>query len=199
MTLKASVMLAAILTVALSVLALRESFWCYVSTGVAILMIWRGEAWKAAFLESEQRVSELQRQLRQPISSSRESLSPDSLIRDDARRSVVWRVSLQLADATCLDPSLSRCALPGCKTHLQSNETHGNALPVQEGASPVTCLDPFPFLPGVESSALHLNPLDVNQNRTRFKFPYSIGGNTSRLVLPPIEYGFSRVRAKPNK
>jgi hypothetical protein len=68
--LKESVTLSGILTVALLALALRTSFWCYLSTGVAILMIWRGEAWKTVFLQSEQRVSELEQQLQKPISST---------------------------------------------------------------------------------------------------------------------------------
>ena len=38
-----------------------------------LAMLWRGEAWKMVFLQSEQRVSELQRQLRPPISSNTES------------------------------------------------------------------------------------------------------------------------------
>ena len=57
-----SVMASAILSVALLFLALRESAWCWFATVTAILMIWRGESWKADALEAEAQVRELQSQ-----------------------------------------------------------------------------------------------------------------------------------------
>ena len=42
-----------------------------------VAMTWRGEAWKTVFLQSEHRVSELQRQLRPPISSNTEWSNPE--------------------------------------------------------------------------------------------------------------------------
>jgi hypothetical protein len=51
--LKVSVMLSAILTAALLFLAIRENFLLWFVAFAAAAMIWRGEAWKAAFLEAE--------------------------------------------------------------------------------------------------------------------------------------------------
>jgi hypothetical protein len=68
--LKASVTLAAILTAALAFLTFRQAADFVLVTVLAIAMLWRGEAWKTVFLQSEQRVSELEQRLRQPSASS---------------------------------------------------------------------------------------------------------------------------------
>jgi hypothetical protein len=75
--LKVSLTLSAILTAALFFVCFgqRVDFW--IVAGVAIGMLWRGEFWKTAFLESEQQLSELRQQLKQPASSRAEFSRPD--------------------------------------------------------------------------------------------------------------------------
>jgi hypothetical protein len=76
LALPASVTLAGLLTVILLPWALwtaRRSLALSAMTLAMLAMTWRDEAWKTVFLQSEQRVSELQRQLPQPISSNIES------------------------------------------------------------------------------------------------------------------------------
>jgi hypothetical protein len=83
MTLRASVTLAAILTailLPLAVLMARRSLALSGTMLALVAMTWRAEAWKTVFLQSEQRVSELQRQLPPPISSSTGSSSLGLLI-----------------------------------------------------------------------------------------------------------------------
>jgi hypothetical protein len=80
MPLKVSVTLCLILSGTLIVSAavsVWRSWTLSAMTFVAVLMIWRGEAWKAVFLQSEQQVSELQRRLRPPISSNTEWSNPE--------------------------------------------------------------------------------------------------------------------------
>ena len=64
MPLAASVMPSAILSLTLMFLAWQRLTWFVAFVAVAV--IWRGEAWKAVFLESAQQLSELRRQLPQP-------------------------------------------------------------------------------------------------------------------------------------
>jgi hypothetical protein len=82
--LKLSVTLSALLSVILLLLALQESKACLVITLVSIPLIWRGEAWKAVFLESKRQVSELQQQQQIPISSNIGFCCPDQSIGDGA-------------------------------------------------------------------------------------------------------------------
>jgi hypothetical protein len=75
MSIQASVTLAAILTVIplpWALVRVRRSLTLATTTLAMLAMLWRGEVWKMVFLQSEQRVSELQRQLRPPISSNTE-------------------------------------------------------------------------------------------------------------------------------
>ena len=79
MSIQASVTLAAILTMILlpwALVRVRRSLTPAATTLTMLAMLWRGEAWKTVFLQSEQRVSELQRQLRPPISSNTEWSNP---------------------------------------------------------------------------------------------------------------------------
>jgi hypothetical protein len=78
--LRVSVTLVAILTAILLPWALvkaRRSLTLAAMTLAMLAMNWRGEAWKTVFLQSEQRVLELQRQLLRPISSNTGWLNPD--------------------------------------------------------------------------------------------------------------------------
>ena len=90
MSIRASVTLAGILTVILlpwAILRARQSLSLAAMTLAMLLMLWRGEAWKTVFLQSEQQILELQ-QPQQPRTSSKIKYStPDSsLVRDAARR-----------------------------------------------------------------------------------------------------------------
>lgn len=60
--LKVSVTLSAILTAGLLFLAFRQAADFVLVTVLAIAMLWRGEAWKTVFLESERQLSELKEQ-----------------------------------------------------------------------------------------------------------------------------------------
>ena len=80
MSIQASLTLAAILTVILlpwALVRVRRSVTLAAMTLAMLAMLWRGEAWKMVFLQSEQRVSELQRQLRPPILSNTEWSNPE--------------------------------------------------------------------------------------------------------------------------
>jgi hypothetical protein len=82
--LKVSVTLSVILTLALLFLALGEKplFWAVTVVGIA--MLWRGEIWKAEFLESEVQLSGRQQPLIQRTLSNKESsrLLDESFRRD---------------------------------------------------------------------------------------------------------------------
>ncbi len=75
MSIQASVTLAAIL-LPWALVTVRRSLSLLATTLAMLAMLWRGKAWKTVFLQSEQRVSELQRQLRPPISSNTEWSNP---------------------------------------------------------------------------------------------------------------------------
>jgi hypothetical protein len=79
MSIRVSVTLSGILTVILlpwALLSFRGSASFAWMTLAMLAMLWRGEAWKTVFLQSEQQVLELQRQLRPPISSNTEWSNP---------------------------------------------------------------------------------------------------------------------------
>ena len=87
MSIQASVTLAAILTVILlpwALLSMRQSPGFAWMTLAMLAMLWRGEAPKAVFLQSEQQVLELQ-QRQQPHTSSKIKCSTlgSLLVRDD--------------------------------------------------------------------------------------------------------------------
>ncbi len=75
MSIQASLTLAAIL-LPWALVTVRRSLSLLATTLAMLAMLWRGKAWKTVFLQSEQRVSELQRQLRPPISSNTEWSNP---------------------------------------------------------------------------------------------------------------------------
>ena len=75
MSIQASLTLAAIL-LPWALVTVRRSLTLLATTLAMLAMLWRGKAWKTVFLQSEQRVSELQRQLRPPISSNTEWSNP---------------------------------------------------------------------------------------------------------------------------
>lgn len=92
-----SVTLSGILSLALLFFALsagRQKAELFVLALVAILMTWRGEAWKTVFLQSQQQVSELLQQQQQRISSNAGFLSLGRLPRHAESRFV------SLCDAT---------------------------------------------------------------------------------------------------
>jgi hypothetical protein len=73
MSLKASVTLSVLLTVGLLTVAIlrkRESPDFAGMTLLMILMLWRGEAWKTVFLQSERELSELQQRQQPPVLST---------------------------------------------------------------------------------------------------------------------------------
>jgi hypothetical protein len=72
------VTLAAILTVILLPWALVTARRSLSLAGMTLAMLWRGEAWKTVFLQSEQRVLELERQLPRPILSNTGFFLPES-------------------------------------------------------------------------------------------------------------------------
>jgi hypothetical protein len=87
MSIQASVTLSTLLTVIflpIAILKARKSMEFALMTVAMILMLWRGEAWKAVFLQSEQQVLELQRQPRQPSEPSAISFDQgERILRDD--------------------------------------------------------------------------------------------------------------------
>ena len=72
----------------------RRSWTLSAMTLIAVLMIWRGEAWKAIFLQSERQLSELQRQLQKPISSNIGFDYPGQIVACGAARHVLPKSSL---------------------------------------------------------------------------------------------------------
>lgn len=88
MPLALSVTLSVLLTVIVlpvAILRARRSVSFAAMTLAMLAMLWRGEAWKTVFLQSERQVSELQRQLRQPSESSAISFDQDrQILRDGA-------------------------------------------------------------------------------------------------------------------
>src|SRR5207302_1871612 len=80
MPLAASVTLSALLTAILlpaAILKARQSPEFAATTLLAVAMLWRGEAWKAVFLQSEQQVLELQQQQQPHTSSKTKYSTPD--------------------------------------------------------------------------------------------------------------------------
>jgi hypothetical protein len=90
LSLRVSVTLAALLTVILlpwALLSFRGSASFAWLTLAMLAMLWRGEAWKTVFLQSEQQVLELQQQQRPPIESNSISFGQGQrILYDDARR-----------------------------------------------------------------------------------------------------------------
>ena len=90
LSLRVSVTLAALLTVILlpwALLSFRGSASFGWMTLAMLAMLWRGEAWKTVFLQSEQQVLELQQQQRPPIESNSISFGQGQrILYDDARR-----------------------------------------------------------------------------------------------------------------
>ena len=90
LSLMVSVTLAALLTVILrswALLSFRGSASFAWMTLAMLAMLWRGEAWKTVFLQSEQQVLELQQQQRPPIESNSISFGQGQrILYDDARR-----------------------------------------------------------------------------------------------------------------
>jgi len=90
LSLRVSVTLAALLTVILlpwALLSFRGSASFGWMTLAMLAMLWRGEAWKTVFLQSEQQVLKLQQQQRPPIESNSISFGQGQrILYDDARR-----------------------------------------------------------------------------------------------------------------
>ena len=90
LSLRVSVTLAALLTVILlpwTLLSFRGSASFAWMTLAMLAMLWRGEAWKTVFLQSEQQVLKLQQQQRPPIESNSISFGQGQrILYDDARR-----------------------------------------------------------------------------------------------------------------
>jgi hypothetical protein len=90
LSLRVSVTLAALLTVILlpwALLSFRGSASFAWMTWAMLAMLWRGEAWKTVFLQSEQQVLKLQQQQRPPIASNAISFGQGQrILYDDARR-----------------------------------------------------------------------------------------------------------------
>jgi hypothetical protein len=83
MSIQASVTLAAILTVILlpwALLSMRQSAGFAWMTLAMLAMLWRGEAWKTVFLQSEQQVLELQQQQQPRVSPKIEYPIPVSFL-----------------------------------------------------------------------------------------------------------------------
>jgi len=90
LSLRVSVTHAALLTVIRlpwALLSFRGSAGFAWITLAMLAMLWRGEAWKTVFLQSEQQVLELQQQQRPPIESNAISFEKGQrILYDDARR-----------------------------------------------------------------------------------------------------------------
>lgn len=94
MPLALSVTLSVLLTVILlptAILWARRSPSFAAMTLAMLAMLWRGEAWKTVFLQSERQVLELQRQLRQPSASSAISFDQNKLFPRDGVHCVLPR------------------------------------------------------------------------------------------------------------
>jgi hypothetical protein len=139
MSIQASVTLAAILTVILlpwALLSMRQSAGFAWMTLAMLAMLWRGEAWKTVFLQSEQQVLEPQ-QRQQPHTSSRTEYSiPDSLLACDDARCVLRCVSTQFLVGGCEEGHPKRqwysCAV-GELDVLDIKNGNVSAIPAKKG------------------------------------------------------------------
>jgi len=102
-------MLSAILTAALLVFAIRQQADFWFVTILAILMLWRGEAWKSVALEAEGQLTELRRQLPQPSASIAESSGLAQSLPYDAFRPEQTHVLSQVHDELGLGAGHTIC------------------------------------------------------------------------------------------
>jgi hypothetical protein len=104
MPLQVSVTLATVLTLVLlpwALLSARRSLGFALMTLAMLTMLWRGEAWKTVFLQSEQQVSELQQRQEQHALSKPKYLNLAPLLaRDDVHYVLPHALPQFLAELT---------------------------------------------------------------------------------------------------
>jgi hypothetical protein len=154
---------------------------------VAVLILRRGEAWKAVFLQSEQQVLELQ-QPQQPQTLSRTEYSiPDSLLARDAAGCVLPRASFQsLAKAVGAD---RRNAQRGNRIEQgQVGLYAGNRdAPVAAGGSGLAIRPALlRSIHVAESDELLPHSRGAQFSRSELGLPEPIGPNTARFYMTYI-------------
>jgi hypothetical protein len=198
MSLRASLTLSGILTAILlpcTILMARRSLSLAGMTLAMLAMLWRGEAWKTVFLQSERRVSELELQLQPPVSPKTESESLGRLI-------------------LCADPhfaspcgAIQLLALVGRdEYHILSSNSLGQPsvpeLREETSNSPLSLAEAYPAVsfaqwqPAASYSPIApilLHSCGNDLNRFSPELPYRSWPNTNSRVLPPIGYRNSKV------
>jgi hypothetical protein len=100
-------------------LAFRQHGDFWIVTGVAIGMLWRGEAWKSACLEAEQSLSELRQPLRLPSESSAGFYDPDQMLAYGDVRYVQSRASLPFLAVEFVESR--RCVASSAQTQQEDS------------------------------------------------------------------------------